>query len=100
MAAASEKDKPKGQHGGPRPNSGRKPSPIRVARTEYLNNLHNEAVKGMELLISIRDNAEAPKELRRQVSLDIMAYVWGKPGPRVPEEDEGRAGGVVLLLYE
>lgn len=98
--AASDKDKPKGQHGGPRPNSGRKPDPIRAARTEYLNNLHNEAVKSMELLVKLRDDGAQPAELRRLVALDIMAYVWGKPAPRLPEVDEGKAAGVVLLLND
>lgn len=92
--------KPKGQHGGVRPGSGRKPSAAKVLRTEYLNNLHKEAVKSMELLIKLRDDGDTPKDLRRQCALDVMQYAWGKPMPILPDNGEGGPVGILIALNE
>jgi len=83
-------------HGGPRPNSGRKRDAAKAARDEYLNNLHDEAVKSVAVLVKLRDDKQQPGELRRLCALDVMHMAWGKPAPRMPEE--GKGAGYLLVL--
>lgn len=95
--AASDKTS-KGNRGGARPGSGRKRGAARVARDEYLNNLHTEAIKSMEFLIEVRDDKKAPMDLRRQCALDVIGYAWGKPAPILPDNGEGGPVGILIAI--
>jgi hypothetical protein len=83
-----------GQHGGPRPNSGRKPgkssAPLREIARQHME-------KAVNALLNVLDDVEAPAAARVSAANSILDRGYGKPAQPVDGDGEG---GAIRAVHE
>lgn len=83
----------KGARGGTRKGAGRKKSFATKLKERKLESENKEAGKSLDFVIRLRDNKDAPLELRNDAAKEVMDRIWGKSKTR--SEFSGPDGGAI-----